>query len=233
MIHPVLEATQPNIFHIHIDAVSISPELSLRVREDLGFYDSNFNGHPPGYVHFEPKQHLTLKVANREEFDSIWSRLEELASHEPFVGYLEGEFIPVDDFIPYKPHCDMQVPFRIARRRLSGSEHEQFRQGEFHLTYKKEESDAKLTEKLLEAGLYGAYMPKRDGEFVVLTMQGYIKTINVLAKAVRQYVEEAGGAYRCTLKEERAIRHKLFGVEANDLPEIADSVAYIEANVAE
>ena len=220
------ESTQPNIFHIHIDAQSMPAELSRFAREELAFADTNFSGHPPGYVHFEPKQHLTLKVQTRREFDRVWTALEEKVSQSDFVGYLEGEYIPRDDFIPYKPHSDLPVPFQVLRRRLTGGQEEEFRQGEFHLVYKKDESDPRLTEKLLAAGLYGAFMPKADGEFVVLTMQGYVRDVGPLTEALKTYIQEAGGAYRCTLKEERAIKYTLFGVDNNDLPEIADRIEY-------
>lgn len=220
------ESTQPNIFHIHIDAQSMPMELSRFAKEELAFADTNFSGHPPGYVHFEPKQHLTLKVKTRREFDAVWSALEKKVSQTDFVGYLEGEYIPRDDFIPYKPHSDLPVPFRVIRRRLTGGQEEEFRQGEFHLVYKKDESDPRLTEKLLAAGLYGAFMPKADGEFVVLTMQGYVRDMGPLTEAVKAYIQHAGGAFRCTLKEERAIKYTLFGVDNNDLPEIADRIEY-------
>jgi len=226
----VVEPTQPNIFHIHIDAQQMPEDLSRLARQQLGFCDTNFSGHPEGYIHFEPKQHLTLKVRTREEFDTAWSKLEDMASRPDFVGYLEGEYIPVDDFIPYKPFVDLPVPFRIQRRRLTGAEQEQFRQTEFHLVYKKDESDPRLTEKLLQAGLYGAFIPKKDGEFVVLTMQGYLKDVGPLVKALKKYIEEAGGAYRCTLKEERAIKHRLFGIGTADLPEIADRIEYFPSS---
>src|SRR5262249_55001668 len=154
-------------------------------------------------------QHLTLKVKTKDDFAAAWERLEKMVVGTGFVGYLEGEYVPIDDFIPYKPFVDIAVPFRVVRRRLTGAEPEQFRQSEFHLVYKKDESDTRLTERLLEAGLYGAYMPKKDGDFVVLTMQGYLRDIAPLIKVVKKYIEDAGGAYRCTIKEERALRHKL------------------------
>src|SRR5262245_27809725 len=132
------EPTQPNIFHIHIDAQQMPPDLSRDVRDQLGFSDTNFSGHPPGFVHFEPTQHLTLKVKTRDEFTATWSKLEAMVARPDFVGYLEGEYIPVDDYILYKAFVDLPVPFAIRRRRLSGAEHEQFRQSEIHLVYKRE-----------------------------------------------------------------------------------------------
>jgi len=221
-----IEKTQPGIFHIHIDALHMSKELYDFALKELQFYDSDFNGHPEGYVHFEPERHLTLKLNTKEEFFGAWNKLEQFTDGEKLRGYLEGEYIPVDDFIPYKEYKDIPVPFYIERRRLSGEEDEEFRQTEIHLTMDKDKSHPELMRKLLDAGLYGAYIPKDRGTFLVLTIQGFIKDIVPLTKVVREYIEESGGAYLCTIKEERAIKYKLFGVGADDLPEIAEKIIY-------
>lgn len=222
-----IEETQPKIFHIHIDARRMPKGLEVFAIQELGFYDTDFSGHPEGYQHFEPKRHLTLKVKTKEEFNDIWAILEKKADDsKDFVGYLEGEFIPEDEFIPYTEFKDIPVPFRIERKTLSGSEKEEFRQTEFHLTMEKENSNPALVNRLLESGLYGAYIPKKDGEFLVLTMQGFIKDIVPLYNKLREYLFEAGGAYRCTIKEERALRFKMYGIVSSDLPEIAGKILY-------
>lgn len=223
-----IEPTQSNIFHIHIDAKNLPASLESFAINELGFADTDFNGHPEGYQHFEPNRHLTLKVNSKSEFDEIWKKLEN-KSHETtdFIGYLEGEFIPEDIFIPYKEFSDLPVPFHVTRRTLTGSEKEQFRQTEFHLTMEKENSNPVLIKRLLDSGLYGAYIPKKDGVFLVLTMQGFIKDIVPLYNKLKEYLLTVGGAYKCTLKEERAIRYKMFGVDSPDLPEIADKINYI------
>lgn len=219
-----LEKMQPGIFHIHIDAQELSPALYHFAIEKLGFYDSDFDGHPEGYVHFEPQKHLTLKLKTKQEFTSVWEQLEKEAEKHSWTGYLEGEYIPIDDYIPYKAYTELPVPFHIKRRRLDPQQKEEFRQTEIHLTYKKEESDERLTQKLLTAGLYGAYIPKKDGLFVVLTVQGYIRDIHKLIPVLKNYVLRSGGAYRCTLKEERAIKNRLFGIGIQELPEVAERV---------
>jgi hypothetical protein len=222
-----VEKTQPKIFHIHIDAKKMPSELDNFAIKTLGFYDTDFNGHPEGYQHFEPNRHLTLKVKTKEEFTEIWDVLEAKADACPdFVGYLEGEFIPEDEYIPFKEFEDHPVPFKVNRRVLTGSEKESFRQTEFHLTMEKTKSNEILKKRLLDSGLYGAYIPKKDGEFLVLTMQGFIKDIIPLYAEVKNYLLKTGGAYRCTLKEERAIKFKMYGINSADLPEIAESVTY-------
>jgi hypothetical protein len=222
-----IEPTQPKIFHLHIDAKHLPIELEKFAKESLRFYDSNFNGHPEGYDHFEPQKHLTLKLKHKKDFFSTWSKLEkEAAKCSDFVGYLEGEYIPFDDFIPYKPYKDLPIPFKINRRILDGSEDEEFRQTEIHLTMMKEHSHPDLIQKLLDSGLYGAYIPKKDGDFLVLTMQGFVRDIEPLYHSVKSFMEQSGGAYRCTLKEERAIKYKMQGIDSSDLPEVIDSIEY-------
>ncbi len=222
-----MEPTQPGIFHIHIDARSMPVSLDEFALKEAGFIDTDFSGHPDGYQHFEPKRHLTLKLKTKDAFNKVWEQLEQKANESSdFVGYLEGEFIPKDEYIPHKEFENIPVPFKVERRTLTGSEKEQFRQTEFHLTMEKTKSNPELMKRLLDSGLYGAYIPKRDGEFLVLTMQGFIKDIEPLYEQLKKYLLKAGGAYRCTLKEERAIRFKMYGVTSPDLPEIANIITY-------
>lgn len=221
-----MEKTNPKIFHIHIDAHHMPKSLEKHVRTELGFYDHHFTGHPDGYRHFEPNAHLTRKLTTYDEFETGWIALEDCIGGD-FVGYFEGEFIPVDEAIPERPYNDsIPVPFEIKRRRLRGTSDEQFRQTELHLVMDKDASDPRLIKKLLDAGLYGAYLPKKDHNAVVLTMQGFRKDICPLYKTLKEYLHQAGGIMKGTLKEERAIRHKLIGIIPEQLPEIADTITY-------
>ncbi len=230
-------ATQPGIFHIHVDGTHVPPELRARTIE-LGYVDTNFDGHPYGYEHFEPVLHLTLKVSSRDEFDKKWAELVALYSaHAGFTGYLEGEYIKIDEELPEKAYAggdDLCSPFRITRRRLTDAE--RFRQTELHLTMNRDRSDPRLITALLEAGLYGAHMPKNklccDGSVkewhdLVLTAQGSARAIVPLVASVRAFVETVGGAVGCTLKEEVAHCHYLQGITPADLPEIVDRVELI------
>ena len=224
-----MEATQPNIFHIHIDATNLTYDLENFAINQLGFVNTDFDGHPRGYLHFEPSKHLTLKVTSKKEFSQIWDTLEQkFDKSNEFVGYLEGEFIPSDEFIPYKPYQDEPLPFKVERRTLKSSKNEQFRQTEFHLTMEKSKTSPILIKRLLDSGLYGAYIPKPDGEFLVLTTQGFIKDIVPLYEVLKNHLLKVGGAYRCTMKEERALKFKMYGIKPENLPEIADKISYFE-----
>jgi hypothetical protein len=220
--------TQPRIFHIHVDAQQLPADLRRFALDELGFYDSNFSGHPEGFRHFEPRDHLTLKLRSRAAFEATWAKLEAAAERPDFVGYLEGEYIVSDEVLASRPYRDIEVPFQIERRQLTGGNGEEFRQSELHLVFRKEGSDRRLAEKLLRAGLYGAYIPKDDGDHLVLTAQGFVRDIGNLHRVVRDYLEASGGAFRCTLKEERALRYKLSGISAAQLPEIAGRITYLD-----
>ena len=221
-----MELTKSGMYHIHVDARSMPLELSKYALVSLGFTETNFSGHPDGFRHFEPNIHLTLKIATSEEFKSAWMLLEQKAAHTGLVGYLEGEYIRTDEIFEEKPYQKVPVPFYIKRRRLAGPPQESFREAELHLVMDKDRSNPTLIRKLLESGLYGAYMPKGDHTAVVLTIQGFREDISAIAASLRGFLRQSGGAYRCTLKEELAIRHRLFGVDPIELPEIIAAIMW-------
>ena len=214
------------MYHIHIDAIALPNQLRQQLIENMGFKDTSLNGSPPDFDHFETAIMLTRKTDRKEEFNQVCSELERLCKGGGMRGYFEGEYIASDEPILYKPHNALPVPFKIKRRQLQGAPNEEFRQTELHFVLDKDASDQRLIGSLLNAGLYGAYMPKRDHTALVLTMQGFRTDILPLMKRLRQYVEQAGGAYRASLKEEVAIRHGLFGITYKGLPEIAASIKY-------
>lgn len=137
------------------------------------------------------------------------------------------EYIPHDEVLPERDYDhSVPFPFRVERRRLRGTPEEQFRESEVHVVLDKDASNRHLIENMLRAGLYGAYLPKQGYTALVLTMQGFRRDIQPLYKALMQYLHEAGGIVRGTIKEEIAIRHQLIGITSQELPEIADRVVY-------
>ncbi len=211
-------------YHIHIDG-RVMPSALQEAARAIGFIEDTFTGHPDGYKHFEPIVHLTIKRNTREEFEEAFTGAEQLLENSAFIGYIEGEYFRPTIIIPERPYnADILVPFQIERRQLR--EDEGFRQSEFHLEMDGDTSHPKLITNLLDAGLYGAFYPETGYRGIVLTMQGYVKDILPLQGVLRQYLEEAGGAVRGILYEERALHHRLFGISAADLPEIADKIMY-------
>jgi len=221
----IVEATQPRIFHIHIDAQTMSKRLYDYAVNELKFYPSNFDGGPPESDSIEPQQHLSIKIKEKVNFEKTWNFLIDFINNDDLVGYLEGEFIPIDDFIPFKPYQDIPFPFKIKRRKLNG-ESELFRQTEIHIALEKDKSHPDLIKKFLDSGFYGSYIPKEHGIFLVLTMQGYIKDIKNIYNSTTNFLVKSGGAYLCTVKEERAIKHKIYNIKQEDLPEIADKITF-------
>lgn len=211
-------------YHIHIDATFISDDLYAYATNILGLIPADFSGHPQGYRHFAPRRHLTAKINSIPEFNKIWDDLEQKASETGFIGYIEGEWVKSDVEIPFKPYTGSQVPFQIVRRRLLPEE--SFRQTELHLVMDKDASHPKLIKDFLDAGLYGAYMHKKGYTAIVLTAQGFVRDIDTLVQKIQHYLVVSGGAVRCTLKEERAIRHSLFKIQSPELPEIIDKISY-------
>ena len=109
---------------------------------------------------------------------------------------------------------------------MRGTIDERFRETEIHLALDKDRSDPRVLRKMLDAGLYGAYLPKGEHTGLILTAQGFKRDIVPLRNALETYLHKAGGVARATLKEERAIAHKLIGITPHELPEIVDRVTY-------
>lgn len=222
------ERVQPKIYHIHIDAKEIDRGIYEYAVNELNFWDSAFDGHLREFDYALPNKHLTLKVKKKKIFEERWRLLEEKCKEGHYIGYLEGEYIPVDELIPYKEYTGAEIPFKISRRKLDPAKGEEFRQTEIHVTFKKEESSEELINKLMDSGFYGINVPKKDGVFVCFTAQGYVRTINKLRKRLTSFLVENGGAYRCTIKEERTVHYSLFDIDQEDLMEIVDSIEYFD-----
>ena len=109
------------MFHVHIDAQSMTQELEKYLIDDLGFWRSDFSGHPEGREHFEPVHHLTYKSSKtseyRETFDGVVSFAE---SNDAIEGYIEGELVALDNEITAKPYdsavvAAVQAEYEVSR----------------------------------------------------------------------------------------------------------------------
>src|SRR6185503_553173 len=185
---------RPGIFHVHVDAFEpLSGGFRRALESHSTARQTDFVGHPEGYHHFEPTEHFTFKLPSREQFNDTWVYLVEAASEaSDFVGYLEGEYISTDEMIPFRPYNPaVACPFQIQRRRLKPERGEEFRHSELHLVMDKDASDPRLIQSLLEAGLFGAYLPKQDHTAIVLTAQGFSQSINRLFSMVENFINFA------------------------------------------
>ncbi len=201
------EKTQPGIYHIHLDTKMESPELHARFQNELGFFAHHFEGHPEGRIHFEPTGHSSKRILTQDDFKKVWADAFAIVEQESgVIGYLEGEYIPTDLYIPQKPVTQFFKPhFSINRRTLSSALGEKFRETEFHLVMDFDNSDQQVINSLLDAGLYGALLPKDGWRAIVLTIQGHNRFIKPLIEEITWYLKVVGGAARCTIKEEVAL----------------------------
>jgi hypothetical protein len=224
------EKTQPGIYHIHLDTKTQSTKLHDCFQRELGFFPHHFSGHPEGRIHFEPTSHSSKKILSKDEFRKLWEKAVRLVGKDTSaVGYLEGEYIPKDIFIPYRPITTFFTPsFSIKRRTLYSSQGEKFRETELHLVLDFDKSDQRVITGLLDAGLYGALRPKQGYRVIVLTIQGHACFIRPLIEKIQHYLSAVGGVVHCTLKEEVALKHHLFGgMTPEELPEIIETITYV------
>jgi len=189
-------------FHIHVDAFEISPEFERFLTGELGFYRSDFAGHPEGVEGFEPPHHLTLKLKDGNQFRSRFDDVVRTAKAATRMrGYVEGELLAEDIQIEEKPfNPSVPVPFRIATTSLPPG---QFRESEIHVTLDRDRSDSRLIEALTGMGFFAAYLPKPYGTAQIFTVQGARASVGELMPDLLAFLKSTGGAVSCSVKEER------------------------------
>src|SRR5436853_5850120 len=119
-------------FHVHIDAVSISEDFA-KFLDDLGFWRSDFAGHPEGQEGHEPPHHLTQKTSSSEEFKALFDKVVAYAgTHRSMHGYVEGECVALDKDIKSRPfNPSVKPPFKMTQTTLPAGS---FRETEIHVT---------------------------------------------------------------------------------------------------
>jgi hypothetical protein len=189
-------------FHIHVDALTLSNDFENHLIGGLGFWRSDFSGHPAGVEHFEPPHHLTIKLSTSTEFRNTFDSLVSYAqTNSPMKGYLEGEFIALDEDLEERAFdSSVKSPFKIHKTTLPPGG---FRESEIHVVLNRDESEPRLLQSLLDMGLYTAYIPKPYGTAQVFTVQGSKEKIQSILPSLKEYLENAGGAVNCSIKEER------------------------------
>jgi hypothetical protein len=193
-----------SVFHIHIDARSITPSFEDYLSE-LGFVRTDFAGHPDGADGFEAPNHLTLKLTDSEKFrDTFEAITSRAAASAGICGYVEGEFIPLDQDVPDKPYQPgVAVPFRIENQPIAAGK---FRETEIHITLDRDRSDPRLIASLTDMGFFSAYMRKPYGVAQIFTVQGSRPDVNQLLPRLLDYLENCGGTAHCSVKEERVAK---------------------------
>ena len=211
-------------FHIHVDAQRIAQDFEENLVDSMGFWRSDFAGHPDGEEGFEPPHHLTYKTDRgdlvRSVFETLMTRADIPGQMD---GYIECEYVATDIDIVFKPYRpEVQIPFRLTKKRL---EEGSFRESEIHIALSRDHSDGRLIRGLTEMGFFSAYMLKPAGLTAIFTCQGSRRVVDSILPALAGYLEAAGGAAQCSVKEERIIgwwksRNSV------DLPPVIDRVQW-------
>jgi hypothetical protein len=211
-------------FHIHVDATHVAKQFEDHLAE-LGFKRTDFAGHPEGENGYEAPNHLTLKLYDSERFRTTFDELAATAAatNDAMRGYLEGEFIAVDEDLPDRPFADgIQPPFSVTSASLSPGE---FRETEIHITLDRDRSHPKLISSLVEMGFFSAYMIKNFGVAQIFTVQGSRKQVDALLPKLLTYLRECGGNVSCSVKEERVAKYWLTGPNVS-LPPVIQSITW-------
>lgn len=192
-------------FDIHVDATELSLAAETFLIDKLGFWRSDFCGHPEGAEAYEPPHHLTLKPKNSGVYRTVFNRIRDYFQAHPgcINGYIEGEFFAFDKNVPSKPYNEeIALPFRVKTSFLPPGT---FRESEIHVALSKADSDPRLLRTLMQMGLFSAYLSKSYGIGQVFTVQGTRAIIETLLPRLFKFLERAGGTSRCSVKEERVI----------------------------
>lgn len=159
----------------------------------MGFWRSDFSGHPEKSEAFEPPHHLTLKTPTAREFRALFrSLLARVRLGREMTGYLEGEYVVVDrDIAPRPFDASVHPPFKLCTASLPPGH---FRESEIHICLNKDQSQPALLTVLADMGLFSAYLPKPYGTARIFTAQGSQKVIASILGPLTDYLARAGGS---------------------------------------
>jgi hypothetical protein len=191
-------------FDIHIDASELSKNFEQFLL-GVGFWRSDFCGHPPGAPSYEPLHHLTLQPKSTAEYKQAFHTVQNyVAAHRDALrGYIEGEFFAFDRDLEFKSFdASVAAPFEVKTGFLPAGK---FRESEIHVTMSRDKSDARLVEILMKMGFFTAYLSKEYGIGQVFTVQGSHTQIQSLLPIVYEFLRNIGGAAECSVKEERVV----------------------------
>lgn len=189
-------------FHVHVDAWEIAPEFVEALQNDWSFMQTDFDGHPDGVEGYEPKFHLTYKTNSSVDFKRVFDEVVAIAKQGIMRGYIEGEFLPLDEDIQETSFDPSVVP-PVRRFCLGRVPEGNFRGSEIHVVMDKDRSDPRLLEILAEMGMFCAYMKKPYGTAVIFTVGGTRSDIASVVEPLREYLDKAGGSVNGSIKEER------------------------------
>jgi hypothetical protein len=210
-------------FHIHIDAKKMDAQLEAILIERYRFEHKNFiqrQGSSPSYA---PEIHLTYKTTDLNRSKQIYKDIQVQLEHNPtsMIGYVEYEYVPKQISIKHQDfNSSISIPFHLELDNLPMGT---FREDEIHITLDRDNSDPRLLESLSQIGLFSALRQKEYGIAEIFTVQGYSHDIKRILPLLTTYLDRAGGAAKCVVKEEIIVRSWVSSSDYN-LPPIIQNI---------
>jgi hypothetical protein len=192
-------------FHIHIDAKNITRQFEKILVQECSFDHKNFIQRQDLNPSYAPETHLTYKTTNSNQASQIFKDIHTYLEQNPdsMTGYVEHEYIPEQISIEYKTfNPDVPLPFQLELGDLGIGA---FREDEIHITVDRDNSDRRLLESLRQIGFFSALRQKDYGIAEIFTTQGSYQDIQKVLPMIVSYLNQAGGAATCVVKEERII----------------------------
>ncbi len=186
-------------FHIHIDVDQMSDELET-LMDKRGYLTSDFLSHQGQQS--SPKFIRTLKFNNTKKYKEELKEITDACkADQSFVGFVEGEVIVNRRASEEKEYdASVPIPFRIKAYREPGG---RTKTADMHVGLCPIKSSPELMAQLLTMGFSLVLAPKSSGVLAIFSLQGEAKTIEQLFELTNNYIERAGGASKCTMKDER------------------------------
>lgn len=198
-------------FHIHVDAIEMDASFERDLLTRHGFYRVGYSidraavDLNDGSAQHE--YHLTYKTRSAKLFNATTRALFETIETEAPIhrGYVECECMPFKRRLGFHPFRNVPVPLRLYMRPPAPGA---FRESEIHVTVSRDESDPRLLCALHdEIGMLSGFIPKIWGMAQIFTVQGTRGQIDGIRDPLWNYLQAAGGAARCCIKEERTTRY--------------------------
>lgn len=210
-------------FHIHIDAKNIESQFEKILIEQYSFDYKNFIQRQDLNPSYAPKTHLTYKTTNANQASQIFKDIHTYLERNPdsMIGYVEHEYIPEKILIEYQTfNPDVPIPFQLELVYLESGK---FREDEIHITLDRDNSDRRLLESLRQMDFFPASRLKDYGIAEIFTTQGSYQDIQKVVPMIVSYLNQAGGAAKCVIKEERII-HSWVSSPDYKLPPVIKSI---------
>jgi hypothetical protein len=210
-------------FHIHIDAKNINTRFEEVLIEQYSFEYKNFIQRQDPNPSHAPETHLTYKTTDLNRSSQMFKDIHSYLEQNPnsMTGYVEYEYIPEKIAIEYRDfNPDVPLPFQLELGYLEAGK---FREDEIHITLDRDNSDERLLKLLKQIDFFSASRQKDYGIAEIFTTQGSYQDIQKVLPMIVSYLNQAGGAAACVVKEERIIHSWVSSPDYN-LPPVIKAI---------